>query len=591
MERRLSTRLSRSRSYTLEKQQPKPLNESFSDVQSDIDETFVKGAIERSVSNCDTSAAVDSLLDDNAPIPNNDMLDRIEQAFEKMSATDESSTITMHSKPEEPLTLNIDPNLNTFADQNLSPSFSLHTSPSLDALNDSRNQSLYFTPSSGRDFSSPTPSDQFLPGRLIRSNSYVLEKPSPLLLKHMEENGINTASTKSRLNSPKSLNELRSRHSISHIPRKSLGSNDALHVKEQKMKISTPKSSKSADISASSFGNNSLNATVVKLNTSSAAKTTKTTSLSARPKQSNHKTPPNQLNQSNQSNHSGVFKNTESVLRSIYGSTKPKQPASIKRMNTSITLQDVKKPSPKANYSMEVVSSRSSNSNISSTNYQNIFEMIEQKHTAQMGALMKQQQEEQKRMQEHFLQQQEELLKRISNLLANKNQISSTTPNSQSSQSTLNSTINVQTAKKSNEKMLIEEVNNEVPVTVDTNGNRVNKFTPDSAKCIRRLYYEDNRLASDELNKSYPSSFSTGSSEPFEMYTIEEVKAATTIAAYMRGYLTRRLFRTMRVQNIVKTIRDTLLFVLDMHYEDNQNESAADIELKSHLIQQVGRVV
>lgn len=101
------------------------------------------------------------------------------------------------------------------------------------------------------------------------------------------------------------------------------------------------------------------------------------------------------------------------------------------------------------------------------------------------------------------------------------------------------------------------------------------------------MYYDDNKLVSGELNKSYPSSLSTASSEQMEMYTLEEVRAANIIAAYMRGYLTRRLFKTTKVQTIVKTIRDTLLFILDMHYENAASETSADIELKSHLIQQV----
>lgn len=590
-------RLVRSRSYILEKQPQQNHNESNTDASSDVDETLVKCAVECGVSNYDTSAAIDSLLDDNVSTLKEDVIDEIEQPFEKLSTTDE----TMHSKPETvPLSLNIDTNFNTFTIENLSPSFSLHTSPSLDALNDSRNQSLYFTPSSGRDFSSPTPSEMFPPARLIRSNSYVLEKPSPMLLKHMEANGVNVGSTP--LKSPKSLNELRQNQTISNIPRKSFGSGDGLQIRDREQKINTPKSSRSVGNPMSTFANRSLNATVVPSNVTkwsppSAAKVAKAPSLSARQKQSNQKIQTAQLNQSIQSNGSGVFKNNETILRSVYGSansTKSKQPMSAKKMNAA-AQQDLNKTSPnlKSNHGADTMTSKSSNNNFSAKNYQEIFEMIEQKHTAQMEALINRHRVEQQQMKEEFKRQQEELLNKISNLIANRGQADLATPNAQS---ILNSTSNTQVeeAKKSNEKMLIEDVNKEVPVTVDTNGNRVNKFTPDSAKCIRRLcYYDDNKLAADEMSKSYiihgsyPSSLSTASSEQFEMYTIEEVNAATTIQAYVRGYLTRRLFRTTKVQTIVKTIHDTLVFLLDMHYENNQNETAADIKLKSHLIQQV----
>jgi hypothetical protein len=54
--------------------------------------------------------------------------------------------------------------------------------------------------------------------------------------------------------------------------------------------------------------------------------------------------------------------------------------------------------------------------------------------------------------------------------------------------------------------------------------------------------------------------------------------AATTITAYTKGYLCRRLIKTERVQNIIQTIRDTLLFILDLHSETSRN--AIDIQLK-----------
>lgn len=56
----------------------------------------------------------------------------------------------------------------------------------------------------------------------------------------------------------------------------------------------------------------------------------------------------------------------------------------------------------------------------------------------------------------------------------------------------------------------------------------------------------------------------------------------------------RRLFRTEQVQRIVQTIRDTLIFVLNLHLETYGNsldqEEPANIRLKARLLQQV-RVV
>lgn len=71
--------------------------------------------------------------------------------------------------------------------------------------------------------------------------------------------------------------------------------------------------------------------------------------------------------------------------------------------------------------------------------------------------------------------------------------------------------------------------------------------------------------------------------------------AATILTAATRGFLVRRLFRTEQVQRIVQTIRDTLIFVLNLHLEtfgngmgqQQQQEEAANIRLKARLLQQV----
>lgn len=70
--------------------------------------------------------------------------------------------------------------------------------------------------------------------------------------------------------------------------------------------------------------------------------------------------------------------------------------------------------------------------------------------------------------------------------------------------------------------------------------------------------------------------------------------AATILTAATRGFLVRRLFRTEQVQRIVQTIRDTLIFVLNLHLETfgngnmgQQQDEAANIRLKARLLQQV----
>lgn len=67
----------------------------------------------------------------------------------------------------------------------------------------------------------------------------------------------------------------------------------------------------------------------------------------------------------------------------------------------------------------------------------------------------------------------------------------------------------------------------------------------------------------------------------------QKIAAATKINAFVRGYLTRRLFKTEHVQELLKTIRDTLYLVIDLHFEDNDVDSVADIKMKHNLLQQL----
>lgn len=79
-----------------------------------------------------------------------------------------------------------------------------------------------------------------------------------------------------------------------------------------------------------------------------------------------------------------------------------------------------------------------------------------------------------------------------------------------------------------------------------------------------------------------------------------EWRAATRINASVRGYLTRRLFRTEDVQTVVQVIRDTLLFVVDLYREQQHQQangcpmvgkstvlSDTDAKLRRSLLKQV----
>jgi Calcium-dependent calmodulin binding len=66
-------------------------------------------------------------------------------------------------------------------------------------------------------------------------------------------------------------------------------------------------------------------------------------------------------------------------------------------------------------------------------------------------------------------------------------------------------------------------------------------------------------------------------------------RAATTITAHVKGYLVRRLLKTERVQTIIinHTIKDRLLFILDLHSETTRPSNPTGLQLKSMVLQQL----
>lgn len=561
-------------------------------------------------SNYDTSAAIDSLLDDHLHTLQDDAITKtgqdIEDGVHVLSSSDESSShssgghINTKSSIVPSLTLAIDSNFESITPKILSPSFSLHSSPSVGALDESRNLSLYFTPQSGRESLSPISfhnKNHINSARLIRSNSYTLDKPSPLLLKHMESSGMNPSVNDSSIKSPMAMSRFRNNQNIpsTSIPRKSTGNSATIeNSKEHK--------SRSSAVKTSINTNKQLAVPMVATNASSTPNKVES-SKNGLSKSNAFKstTVSNKLaSKRHSANLSSVFKNDESVLRSIYGQKlMPKvQHSNKKNKSSTASLDSANKsavqsptvPNNNSNSSMPSNNNNSGNNNTLSTHdYNQILAMFEQQH----AALLKRQQEEQRRMQEEFTRQREELLEKMKILIAKKGTAQST-PNGSSS---LNESSIIDVTKKSNEKMLIDEVNNEMPVIVDSNGNRINRFTPESGKCIRRLQYDDNQLKNNSNNvvvvggggenQLSATKLSTNGSEQLELYTVEEVQAASIIVAYAKGYLTRRLLKTKKVMDLAKMHHDTFDLLMDISEEDNKNESKSDVEFKYNLLQQV----
>lgn len=478
---------------------------------------------------------------------------------------------------DSPRSLHLD--LNAIATANgtadmLSPSFSLHSSPSMGALNETKNQTLYLTPYSVRD----SPEIDFNARKLIRSNSYTLDTPSPMLLKLMEANGINANES---------------------APSKPIASSQPSLCVKQKMPVV-----KQAWMGTTTKIAVKRSPSMHDVKTNKIFETRKSISpaLSVRdqPKKNFTKTTKSTFLQQK----SVSARNQESVLRSIYDAnfsgrtaTKPKKSFTVPVVVSGKSTARIERPAQKPITSPEP----------NTVDVQKILKMIEEQHNAQMIALMERQREEQKQMQEEFGRQQEMLVKQISHLvlptmLSNGADVSaesilnkSNLPNNSMNSSKIDSSAG---GYDSNDN---EDSSMWASKSFDLNGNRLNRNrfnrkhpTPESVKCIRRLeYYDDIQMVSSDLCDSNKQpehqhiETMPFSSDDEQLYRIQN-DAATIITAYAKGYLTRRLFKTVKVQNIVKTIKDTLLFILDIHFENPiENDSPADLKLKTHLIQQV----
>ncbi|CAH0546225.1 unnamed protein product [Brassicogethes aeneus] len=131
------------------------------------------------------------------------------------------------------------------------------------------------------------------------------------------------------------------------------------------------------------------------------------------------------------------------------------------------------------------------------------------------------------------------------------------------------------------------------PVTLSCSTRRLNI---DNNESIQLIDLEDDGNYGNTDKKSFREDLRIAniSRELFPKINDQDVKdekekkeqwAANIICAHAKGYLTRRLYRTDKVQGLIDTIKDTLLCALQLHNAENIDEY--DIELHRRLIQQV----
>lgn len=224
----------------------------------------------------------------------------------------------------------------------------------------------------------------------------------------------------------------------------------------------------------------------------------------------------------------------------------------------------------------------------------------------QMDELIERQQFEQRRLQEVFMQQQERIVQHITvnfsdmldacqrNVTAQLANAVNTKGNIATAADVENNN-NILTTVASSRRSTAELNNNDIPIS--TRGT-------DSESTVGREPLEPRRLFERSLAARSSTSMLTTSSSRNRIQPMApsaaETQAATCINAHVRGYLTRRLFRTEDVQTVVQVIRDTLLFVMDLyreqvltaggtdaHHQQPRVMSEADAKLKRSLLKQL----
>ncbi|XP_065085386.1 centriolar coiled-coil protein of 110 kDa [Ochlerotatus camptorhynchus] len=388
--------------------------------------------------------------------------------------------------------------------------------------------------------------------RLIRSNSYTLESPSPLLMKHMHNQSLN-------IKNSISMGEIEIAATKTHVKRLDFGGGDRTPMR---------KTAKSG----------------------SKTKWVSTKKVSPKPI-----TP--------------VKKHKSPYVSAVSSKKKPKA----------------------AKQQVKLVVRRSSldnqQQNTPVSECQQRIKNMQTEHERRVKELLKRQEEEQLQLQESFRRQQEELVKMLPVPLLD--QIHTSTPllvspnestveeedpgkpsfrtlnisskefvNNNESQSSIGHLSSSQTlfvSSSTSGTSLDFENSDELYRTCENNALSNRASSGDANGNFQfhsmRNYLEaiGQSLQDNELKQL--TQVETAFEKPSNERDRLRYHAASLINAHVRGYLTRRLFQTDHVQKMIQVIRDTLLFILDLHHEKTvarqQIRSPADVQLKRTLLQQL----
>lgn len=427
---------------------------------------------------------------------------------------------------------------------------------------------------------------------LIRSNSYTLLTPSPAFLKHLQSQGLclndsrpsSSGETDAVVKPPTPPTPLISVHSESHVK----------PTAEQLRTFRPTSAMRHGSCGSLATGTSKAPAAVVVTKTTGTPPCQRTRRPSFE-RIYGAKGPANPIKKVTPSASQLQLQR----LRRLYDpkSGTPKTTVRPQSMATGVNVPDpiaapvspstgrtsLTRTPPAQQSSASVATSTEDNSSTSTTNLMQLIARMEADRRHQMDELIARQELEQQRQQAAFMQQQQLLVQQITahctsmiDQLA-KQQQAAVAVSPMQSQSAAPAAIVDAGA---------EDVNNITCISSSTlslsAGTLLDPSIGQRPKTTQRRLFADARQAADEASCS------------------REWRAATRINACVRGYLTRRLFRTEDVQTVVQVIRDTLLFVVDLYREQQHQQanggpvvsksavlSETDANLRRSLLKQV----
>lgn len=263
-----------------------------------------------------------------------------------------------------------------------------------------------------------TPEPREPPPRLVRSNSYTLECPSEVFIKHMELKGIDLSSELSDSSLSKALTSTSvttPTESAANPIDKDIDRNKSWRTTPEQ----TPKASRKSHKLLSSSSPSSLSKIGVNVTTNGHDVKTKTPILSK---------PTEKV-------HVKKLESREEILKKIYA---PQDPVTARSTRTRQRAQQLciiaAKPSSTSNKRAKNL--LTTNTNVQAkvhspdvrtlptkplksnfNEYNRLLQLIEERHTRQMNELLQRQQDEQRRLQREFCQQQEILERQISTMM------------------------------------------------------------------------------------------------------------------------------------------------------------------------------